>query len=197
MRRRRARNIIIELTSLLDVIMIMIFMVMNNNSKLVVAAQDELGVVQLENIELADKNSELSEELAKALELLDEKGLADIYERLENAENQLDAYQALNDEFIVINVKLENSSNNTNTKIRTLSYSNAADPNSGDRKPISSDSDLKKACNTLTVFIADMINDVKDDSAIICVVFSYDPDNVYQVDFAAVDKVLKDAESNT
>ena len=50
MRRRRKRDIVIELTALLDVIMIMIFMVMNENSKLVSEAQSKLGAVQQENI---------------------------------------------------------------------------------------------------------------------------------------------------
>ena len=53
MRRRRKRDIVIELTALLDVIMIMIFMVMSENSKLVSEAQSELGAVQQENVEQA------------------------------------------------------------------------------------------------------------------------------------------------
>ena len=119
MRRRRKRDIVIELTALLDVIMIMIFMVMNENSKLVSEAQSKLGAVQQENIEQAGKISELSAELTEALAMLDEGNLDELFQRLESAESKLEAYQALDDEIIILNVALSNNSNNS---IRYLSY---------------------------------------------------------------------------
>ncbi|WP_251318366.1 hypothetical protein [Flintibacter muris] len=106
MRRRRKRDIVIELTALLDVIMIMIFMVMNENSKLVSEAQSKLGAVQQENIEQAGKISELSAELTEALAMLDEGNLDELFQRLESAESKLEAYQALDDEIIILNVAL-------------------------------------------------------------------------------------------
>lgn len=89
MRRRRKRDIVIELTALLDVIMIMIFMVMNENSKLVSEAQNELSIVQQENIEQAGQIDELSAELAEVLAMLDEGELGNMLERLKNTESRL------------------------------------------------------------------------------------------------------------
>ena len=102
MRRRRKRDIVIELTALLDVIIIMIFMVMNENSKLVSEAQNELSTVQQENIEQAGQIDELSAELAEALAMLEEGNLDEILGKLENAESRLEAYEAINDEMCLM-----------------------------------------------------------------------------------------------
>ena len=151
MRRRRKRDIVIELTALLDVIMIMIFMVMNENSKLVSEAQSKLGAVQQENIEQAGKISELSAELTEALAMLDEGNLDELFQRLESAESKLEAYQALDDEIIILNVALSNNSNNS---IRYLSYGKVADPNGENRIEIRNDTDRSRAERNLRMFIA-------------------------------------------
>ena len=152
MGRRRKKNIIIELTALLDVIMIMIFMVMNENSKLVSQAQNELGTVQEKNAEQAAKIDELSTELADALEMLDEGDFDEILERLKRAESRLDAYQAIDDEFIILNIGLANNSNNT---IRTLTYGETANPETIVNKPCNSQMVFNTACNNLKVLISD------------------------------------------
>ena len=206
MRRRRKRDIVIELTALLDVIMIMIFMVMNENSKLVSEAQSELGTIQQENIEQAGKIDELSAELADALAMLDEGDLGEILERLENAESKLEAYQAINDEVIVLNVELRNNPTNT---VRYLTYGKVSDSNHvgehswrGTDDPNyekeNDDPDFRSAINSLKVFVNDYVEQVLNDESratIVCVVLSYDPANVYQAPFLAVDEVLRDAES--
>lgn len=206
MRRRRKRDIVIELTALLDVIMIMIFMVMNENSKLVSEAQSELGTIQQENIEQAGKIDELSAELADALAMLDEGDLGEVLERLENAESKLEAYQAINDEVIVLNVELRNNPTNT---VRYLTYGKVSDSNHvgehswrGTDDPNyekeNDDPDFRSAINSLKVFVNDYVEQVLNDESgatIVCVVLSYDPANVYQAPFLAVDEVLRDAES--
>ena len=75
---RRKRDIAIELTALLDVIMIMIFMVMNENSKLIEEKQDTLETVQQENIEQAGEIDELTAQLAEALGKLEEGDFEEI-----------------------------------------------------------------------------------------------------------------------
>lgn len=195
MRRRRKRDIVIELTALLDVIMIMIFMVMNENSKLVSEAQNELSIVQQENIEQAGQIDELSAELAEVLAMLDEGELGNMLERLKNTESRLEAYEAINDEIIVLNVELTNSANNA---IRTLTYGNAANPDSLVSKRSNSDSTFNEACNNFKVFVSDYVGRVLNDdknSVIVCVVFSYDPNKVYYDDFTAIEEALKGAES--
>ena len=188
MRRRRKRDIVIELTALLDVIIIMIFMVMNENSKLVSEAQNELSTVQQENIEQAGQIDELSAELAEALAMLEEGNLDEILGKLE-------AYEAINDEIIVLNVELTNSANNA---LRTLTYGNAANPDSVVSKRSNSDSAFNEACNNFKVFVSDYVGRVLNDdknSVIVCVVFSYDPNKVYYDDFTAIEEALKGAES--
>lgn len=195
MRRRRKRDIVIELTALLDVIIIMIFMVMNENSNLLSEAQNELSTVQQENIEQAGQIDELSADLAEVLAMLDERDLGNMLERLENAESRLEAYEAINDEIIVLNVELTNSANNA---IRTLSYGNAANPDSVVSKHSNSDSTFNEACNNLKVFVSDYVGQVLNDnqnSIVVCLVFSYDPNKIYQRDFEAIEIALKDAEA--
>lgn len=206
MRRRRKRDIVIELTALLDVIMIMIFMVMNENGKLVSEVQSELGTIQQENIEQAGKIDELSAELADTLAMLDEGDLSEVLERLKNAENKLEAYQAINDEVIVLNVELRNNPTNT---VRYLTYGKVSDSNHvgehlwrGTDNPNyekeNDDPDFRSAINSLKVFVNDYVEQVLNDKSgaiIVCVVLSYDPVNVYQTPFLAVDEVLKEAEA--
>jgi len=175
--------------------MIMIFMVMNENSKLVSEAQNELGAVQQKSVEQADKIEELSAELADALEMLDKGDLGETLDRLENAESRLEAYQAIDDEVIVLNVGLRNNANHT---IRYLTYGKAADPESKVEKPSGTDEDFNKAVNNMKVFVADYVDRISDDNThpvIVCVVFSYDSSMVYQSDFEAIDTALKNIET--
>lgn len=192
MRRRRKRDIVIELTALLDVIMIMIFMVMSENGKLVSEAQSELGAVQQENIEQASQIDELTAELAEALAMLNEGDLGEILEKLEKAENKLEAYQAIDDEVIVINVKLRNNSNNS---IRYLSYSKVSDPDSENQIEIRNDEDRDRAGRNLRVFISECTQSIDASLTVVRIVFSYDPDKVYIKDFEIVDTALRDAET--
>lgn len=192
MRRRRKRDIVIELTALLDVIMIMIFMVMSENSKLVSEAQSELGAVQQENVEQAGQIDELSAELAEALAMLNEGDLGEILEKLEKAENKLEAYQAIDDEVIVINVKLRNNSNNS---IRYLSYSKVSDPDSENQIEIRNDEDRDRAGRNLRVFISECTQSIDASLTVVRIVFSYDPSKIYLKDFETIDTALRDAEA--
>lgn len=188
MRRRRKRDIVIELTALLDIIMILIFMVMNENSKLVSEAQNELSAVQQENIEQADQINELSAELA----MLNEGSLDELLQRLESAESRLEAYQALDDEVIILNVKLENKANNS---IRSLSFGEVADPNSKQKYNLQNDNERDRAYSNLRAFIHTYISSSSSSSMIVRVVFSYDSDNVFEKDFKEIDAILEVADT--
>ncbi|MCR5823983.1 MAG: hypothetical protein K6G60_06075 [Lachnospiraceae bacterium] len=69
MRARRIRDIVIELTSLLDVVMILIFAVMIENSKMVKASEAE---VLLANQALEEMQDELDESAAEQVRLTEE-----------------------------------------------------------------------------------------------------------------------------
>lgn len=195
MRRRRKRDIVIELTALLDVIMIMIFMVMNENSKLIKEKQDMLETARQENIEQAGKIDHLSAQLAEALGKLDEGDLEEILNRLQHAESMLAGYQAMDDVVVVLNINLENRYKNT---VRYLTFGASSDLDE-EPPPIEnrSDEEFNTAINRLRVFISEYTQKAVDDSnpAMVYIIFSYDPGNVFQRDFEAVNKVLENAEA--
>lgn len=188
MRRRRKRDIVIELTALLDVIMIMIFMVMNENNKLIKEQQGMLDAAQQANVEQAGEIDELTAQLAEALGKLEKGDLEELLDRLQTAENMLDGYQAMDEVVTVISVNLENRSNNA---IRYLSYGTTTEPHTVSCR---TDNDLSSAVNELKMFVsgcADKITNDDPDSPIVCVVFSYDPSKVYQRDFETIDRAIK------
>lgn len=197
---RKKRDIIIELTSLLDVIMIMIFMVMTENSKLITEKQSSLDSVTRENKKLKneseDLNSQLEETLAEldeALAKLDEGSYEELLERLQIAESKLESYEFMNHVVTVINVELENKYNHS---VRYLTFGDAASESDSRVFEIHSSDDLENAVNRLKVYVADHISDVTDkpDSPIVYLVFTYDPSNVFHDDYAAVHTALGDAE---
>lgn len=199
MRHRKTRDIIIELTSLLDVVMILIFAVMIQNSKLVEASNEQLAMAQEQNVEMKeelDKLNGISEELAKELGKLGEDDLKKLLDKLKNAENTIDSYEYMDDIVLVFNIGLENRYNNSS---RCLTYGNAF---SGNEKT----HDVKKegkdewtyALNSLKVDVNDFINkELKDDKEdrYIYIVFSVDEENVYSSDFYDINKALSDIET--
>lgn len=198
MRHRRKRDIVIELTSLLDVIMILIFMVMNENSKLVSEAQNRLETARQENVEQADKINTLSTELDRTRELLDEEDPDGVRDRLRIAEAQLGAYQALDDEIILLNVTLRNNSNNS---IRYLTYSRVSEPENEKKSLIRSVEDRNRTDRNLRMFLAECVQranegTVDGNQSVVRAIFFYDPDRVYAKDVEMVDAVLKDLEND-
>lgn len=193
MRRRRKRDIVIELTALLDVIMIMIFMVMNENSNLIKEQQDMLDATQQVNMEQAGEIDDLTAQLAEALGKLEEGNLEELLDRLQAAETMLDGYQAMDEVVTVISVNLENRSNNA---IRYLSYGTTIEPHMAN---CHTDNDLSSEVNELKMFVsgcADKITNDDPDSPIVCVIFSYDPSKVYQRDFEMIDLAIKDIQTS-
>lgn len=199
MRRRRRRDIVIELTSLLDVIMIIIFMVMKQNSAMIVDKQNTIDTVQKENTsqsaaieELNSKADELSNQLAEAQGKLEEGGADELRDKLQAAENKLASYEAIDDVVIVLNIGLENKYNNT---VRTLTFGQVSEESSVIDNH--DDDEFDVSLNKMRVFIGDYIGKVQADTenqTIVYIVFTYDPTKVYQRDYEAVGDALKDAE---
>lgn len=192
--RRRKRDIIIELTSLLDVIMIMIFMVMNENSKLVVQAQGELVTVQQENAKQAAELDNLTAQLSEALAKLGEGNREELLDRLQVAETMLDGYQAMDEVVVVISVNLENRSNNSNT-VRCLTYGSSANPDAFKVHYANknNDKEFNSAVNEFRVFLSDCIRQASSGDATgpaVHIVFSYNPGKVYQHDFNMIDEAI-------
>lgn len=208
MKRKRRHDIIIELTSLLDVIMIIIFMVMKENSKMIVDKQNAIDSAQQVNIEqaaeidgLLDRIDELSSQLSEtedklneAQGKLDEGDVEELLNELHAAESKLESYMAVDDVVIVLNISLENRYNNT---VRCLTYGkssyNAVSTVSENR----SNEEFEVSLNKLKVFISEYITKVindKDNQTIVYIVFTYDPHKVYERDYEAIKGALTEAD---
>lgn len=200
MKRRRGRDIIIELTSLLDVIMIIIFMVMKENSKMIVDKQNAVNSMaqvnseQTEKIEeLQGKADDLTAQLDDALEKLGEGNAEELLEQLHAAENKLAGYQAIDDVVIVLNIGLENNYNNT---VRTLSFGRINEQTQVIEN--NSDEEFEVTLNKLKVFVSEYIDKItadKTNQTIVYIVFTYNAQKVYQRDYKAVGEVLEQAET--
>ena len=202
MRGRRRRNIIIELTSLLDVIMIMIFMVMAENSKLIAEQQTALDSAAAENAQQSGTIEDLTGALDKlsgdyelAMGKLEEGGTEELLQKLADAQSKLEGYEYMNDIVVVINVELENKYSNS---VRVLSFGCSSD---NGEKPnvheIREDEEFGKAVNELKVKVSEYISQAVNDetnSTIAYIIFSYDPEKVFQDDYAAVDQALSNIE---
>lgn len=199
MRHKRTRNIVIELTSLLDIVMILIFAVMIKNSQLVEACNQELSELQKENAVMQDDLVEyegISEELANALGKLEEGDLETLLEQLHNAENQLDTYEYMDDIVTVYNVGLENRYNNTS---RCITYGQASDEN---YKTYNAKRNVTDEWNyaisylklDLQTYIDKELQENVEDKYIY-LVFSVDITKVYANDFDDVEKVLMNFET--
>jgi len=199
MRHKRTRDIVIELTSLLDIVMILIFAVMIKNSKLVEAGNQEVSELQKENAAMQDNLAEyegLSEELANALGKLEEGDLETILEKLHNAENQLNAYEYMDDIVIVYNVGLENRYNNTS---RCLIYGGATDEDYKESNVKRSDTaKWDREIMNLKLYLSEYIDKDLQENAedkYIYLVFSVDKSKVYSNDYDDVEKVLMEFET--
>lgn len=215
MRRRNKRSIIIELTALLDVILILIFLVMKENSALVAEKQQLLDALQQENTtqageidalngeidalngEIGALNGEIDTLTARLNEALQQLQMGDreaLANRLQAAESQLQSYQAVEDIVTVITIRLENRENNT---VRCLTFGRFGALSDLEAQ---SDAEFTTAVNRLRVFLTDQARqsaDGGDAPEIIYIVFTYDVDKVYQRDFAAIEGVLKDIAART
>lgn len=199
MRHKRTRSIKVELTSLLDVVMILIFGVMIKNAQLVEAGNQEVSELQKENAVMQEKLAEydgIAEELANALGKLEEGDLETILEQLHNAENEINTYEYMNSIVVVYNIGLENRYNNT---ARCLMYGNASEENYKTHNVKRNASDeWDYAINSLKIdlreFIEKELTENEEDKSIY-LVFSLDETKVYSNDYDDVVKVLTDYET--
>ena len=201
MRRRHRRDIIIELTSLLDVIMIIIFMVMKENSKMIVDKQNEINATQQVNSEQVSTIEELEKQvedlsalLNEAEGKLDEGSYEELLDELHTAESKLESYMAVDDVVIVLNISLENRYNNS---VRYMTYGKSAYNAPSTVSENRTDEDFEVSLNKLRVFISEYITKVvsdKENQTIVYVVFTYDPHKVYQRDYEAITEALTDAD---
>ncbi len=189
----------IELTSLLDVILILMFVVMVQNTKMfekATSAHDDTyqsyAELQQEYEELKKKYDSLSDELKDALAKLDEGELDELLARLEKAENKADALSHVNEVVKVINISLTNSASGA---VQYLEYGYA--DSEASVYEFSSADERNVVMDRLTVTLDKWVTEsLQQDDAMVYIVFSYDKDEVYFTDRIKVQNIIDKIEDN-
>ncbi len=175
MRSRGLRNIVIELTSLLDVVMILIFAVMINYSD--VAAENK------------EKYEEAQAELELAQDQLAEGGTEELLMEIAAAEGRAEAYEYLDNLVVIVNVSLVNKGDN---RYRVLSYGIGSERGYSSRW-ISRDDEtaFNKELIQLKDYLYRNISEAED-YALIYIVFSYDSQSIYGDDCDLLNEILRE-----
>lgn len=197
MNHSRLRNIVIDLTSLLDVVMILVFAVLIKNSEMAEISEQELIELQAENERLKMENEDLggvSEQLKQALAMLDEGNTQELLEKIQNAESKVSAYDYMDDIIVVYTVDLQNKYNGTT---RCLSFGDTA----GEQLKIYTvkkyeKEEWNKAINFLKVDIKEFVDSELEDTNVekyVYIIFSYG--NIYEKDYEEINKILSECET--
>lgn len=189
----RRKEVIIELTSLLDVILIIIFMVLNQNGSQMEKQNEQLESISEENQQLKDENGDLSEELKEALSKLEEGDLEKLIEQLNIANSEINSYEYMNEVISIINVNLSGKYGNW-----TLSYGMSGENQSKwSTTRIKSTSDLVSPLNELKVYLDDKVSDAlnNSDASFVYIVFNYDSSQINAKLYEMIDDALKNTES--
>lgn len=193
MRHRKTRDIVIELTSLLDVVMILIFAVMIENTKLTQASQTGLEEANAQ-IDMMQEKMEASassnEELEELLDKLANEDQKELVDQLQKDNNMLQAYEYLDNIVVAVNISLENHAGK-----RKLTFGIGAEEESYkvfdvDKKDNEA---WNEAVNQLKIFVSDaMINefDSKNANRMAYLIFTADYSRVYAKDFNTIENAL-------
>lgn len=179
MRSRGLRNIVIELTSLLDVVMILIFAVMINYSNVTAKTEEDYKQTAEELEALTAEHESTLVELELAQTQLAEGNVESMLRDMAAANSRQNAYEYMDDMIVIVNVTLENYSDN---KYRVLSYGvgSVLGLSSG---PVARDdaTTFEQEINRMEDFLYTQIYNSDPDTPVF-IVFSYDGDNVYYDD---------------
>ena len=189
---KRIRNVVIELTSLLDVVMILIFAVMIENSKLAIELQGKLDAAESEIESMQEENSGLSNQLQNAQEQLSEIGDSDLealLERLSKDESQLESYSQLNETLTIINISLENKVSGN----RDLVYG-CGDSSTYVKIPRDDDAKWQDEINKFRVFLDDNMKNIpaETNSKAVCIILSVDNNKIYSRNYDDIVKAIED-----
>ena len=189
MRSRGLRNIVIELTSLLDVVMILIFAVMINYSNVTAKTEEDYKQTAEELEALTAEHESTLAELELAQTQLAEGNVESMLRDMAAANSRQNAYEYMDDMIVIVNVTLENYSDN---KYRVLSYGvgSVLGLSSG---PVARDdaTTFEQEINRMEDFLYTQIYNSDPDTPVF-IVFSYDGDNVYYDDCNKLIRLLSE-----
>lgn len=188
MRHRKIREVVIELTALLDVVIILIFAVMIENAKLVQESQNNLddANTQIESMQeemqnVKSSNKELKELLSKVT-----NGSQDaLIEEVQQDKEKLKSYEYMNEVVTIVNVSLENKG-----ETRVVAFGRETEPykklsvQKGDEKS------WNNAVNQLKIYIGESVTQATKENKNLYLLFSADDSKVYVNDFNEIQNVL-------
>lgn len=174
---RKRKSVVVELTSLLDVIFIMLFMVMNRSQNAAAQAQNTAAA------EIAAAQSQveiMQEEVEGYRDIIDEVEAERA--NLESAKNKLSSLETFREYATIVSVFVLD-----NTYKRTIITDNG-----GDRSEIDFNWDnMDYASDTLK---ENLYGYIKDNENPVFIVFSYNGDKLYRQDYALVSEVMTEVQ---
>lgn len=170
---RKRKSVIVELTSLLDVIFIMLFMVMNQSRTAAEEAQSNAAA----EVAAAQVQVEAMEEEVEGYRVIIDEVEADRL-NLESIKNKLNSYEVFEEYATIISVSVLDHSYK-----RTIVVENGGEAVTADF----SWDNMDYAENTLD----EMLNScIKDSENPVFIVFSYNGDKIYRQDYNMVSEVM-------
>lgn len=192
MRYKKTRDVVIELTSLLDVVMILLFAIMIDNAKLTQVSQSELNEANAQIETMQDEMEKMSlsvEELQKILNKVENGEQKALVEQIQKDENMLQAYEYIDNVIVSINICLENKNGK-----RYISFGKGTDEESYKMFDVNkTDKEAwNEAMNQLKMFAYDAISNAEDtdNNRMVYLIFSADYTKVYSNDFNDIESVL-------
>lgn len=174
---RKRKSVIVELTSLLDVIFIMLFMVMNQSQTAAEEAQSNAAA----EIAAAQVQLEAMEEEVEGYRVIIDEVEADRL-NLESIKNKLNSYEVFKEYAAIISVSvLEHSYK------RTIIVENGGEAVNTDFNWDNMDYAESALTDTLNGCIKDSENPV-------FIVFSYDGDKIYRQDYNMISEVMTEVQ---
>ncbi len=174
---RKRKSVIVELTSLLDVIFIMLFMVMNQSQTAAEEAQSNAAA----EVAAAQVQVEAMEEEVEGYRIIIDEVEADRL-NLESIKNKLNSYQVFEEYASIISVSVLDHSYK-----RTIMVENGGEAVNTDFNWDNMDYAESTLAETLNSCIKDSENPV-------FIVFSYDGDKIYRQDYNMISEVMTEVQ---
>lgn len=190
MRNRKIRDVVIELTSLLDIVMILIFAVMIDNAKLTQEKQGNLDQAN-SKIEMMQKTINNDQLIIEELQgLIEEKTSGDqktMLKRIQQDEELLRSYKYMDTIISIMNISLKNENG-----YRNITYGMGTDGQTYKEYSIKKmdDDGWNDAINQLKIYISDALIKEGDADKMVYLVFSADYSRVYADDFKEIENIL-------
>ena len=175
---RKRKTVIVELTSLLDVIFIMLFMVMNRSRA---AAEEAQSTAAMEIAEAQTRVEAMQEEVDGYRELIEETEV----ERasLESMQSKLNSYEVFKEYAVIVSIHVLD-----NTYKRTITVDDGSQKTNIDFNWDNMDYAEESLSDTLNNCIYTAENPV-------FIVFSYNGDKLYRQDYNLVSEVMTEVQS--